>query len=72
MEQKKAGIDRFQKYGVFNLIDALAGGNVLKWEAIMELPYVDVYKKLLLFKDEAGFQKDYHQVIAEKFKVTKR
>lgn len=42
-----AGINELNILGDVNLIDALAGGDVLKWEAILDLPYGTIFDKQL-------------------------
>lgn len=65
-EQRRAGIERFNKYGMFNIVDALAKGDVLKWEQVLELDYNTVYLKLLKEKDESIFQEAYTKIMQPK------
>ena len=65
-EQRRAGIERFNKYGMFNIVDALAKGDVLKWEQVLELDYNTVYLKLLKEKDESIFQEAYTKIMQTK------
>lgn len=44
-----------------NLIDALALGNVLKWDDIMWLKYTDVFTKLLLNKERTLFERQMYR-----------
>ena len=37
--ERAAGIDRISGFGILNSIDALAGGDVFKYDAATELPY---------------------------------
>lgn len=46
---------------MLNLIDALALGNVLKWDEIMWLNYNDVYTKLLMNKEKVLFERKLHK-----------
>lgn len=46
-----------------NTVDALAGGDILKWESIQQLPYEKVYVKLLMNKTSADYQEKYHEII---------
>lgn len=65
-EQKAAGIEKFSRFGVKNLLDALAGGDVLKYESIMLLPYKLVTEKLLMFKVENEYHKKLNEIMFPK------
>lgn len=67
-EEVRAGIEEFDQFGYFVTIDRLAGGDPLKYEKIVKLPYDVVYSKLLLSKTDAIFQKRYHEVLKQKYK----
>lgn len=60
--EKRAGIHAFEKFKYINTINALAGGDITKWETIMNLPYERVLTKLLLNKTEAEYQKRYSEL----------
>lgn len=53
----RAGIHELDQLGDTNLIDALAGGNVLDWPRIMDLPYQVVFDKQLKTVIEARITK---------------
>lgn len=40
-----AGIKDLDELGEINVIDSLAGGDILKWDAIMKLPYHKIFDK---------------------------
>lgn len=61
---KRAGGDRLQKYGALGMIDKLAGGNILIWDEIQNLPYHLVFMKICLEHDRGE--------ILEKFAEIKR
>ncbi len=61
-----AGIDDLNKFGDLNTIDALAGGNILKWQQVLELPYEDVYNKLLKTKTEEDIKKRLETIYKSK------
>lgn len=63
-----AGIIKFEKYGVNNTIDALAGGDVLKWEEICLMPYQVVFMKLRMNKQKVLFQRNLRKVLENKQK----
>ena len=44
-------------------INALSGGDITKWDAILNLPYDRVLTKLLLNKTEAAYQKRYGEML---------
>ena len=52
-----AGITDLDILGDVNLIDALAGGDILKWEAIEALPYEKIFDKQLKNVIEQRIQK---------------
>jgi hypothetical protein len=43
-----AGIDRIQKFGWFGTLDALADGDPLKYDPILQTPVITIHTKLLL------------------------
>lgn len=45
-----------------NLVDALAGGDILKWETVMKMQYNSVKAKLLLFKTDSEYQRKLHEI----------
>jgi hypothetical protein len=67
-EEVRAGIEDFDQFGYFVTIDRLAGGDPLKYDAIVKLPFDVIYSKLLLSKTDAIFQKRYHEVLKQKYK----
>lgn len=63
-----AGIKTFEKYGVSNTIDSLAGGDILKWEAVCQLEYELVFQKLRMNADQELFKRKLRTVIENKNK----
>lgn len=61
--EKKAGIQTFEKFKYVNTINALAGGDITKWDTILNMPYERVLTKLLLNKTEAEYQKRYNEIL---------
>ncbi|GAB2983962.1 hypothetical protein GCM10027049_21830 [Mucilaginibacter puniceus] len=61
--ENKAGIQAFERFKYINTVNALAGGDVTKWEEILNLPYDRVLTKLLLNKTEAEYQKRYSDLL---------
>ena len=66
--EKQAGIDTFNKFGVMNTVNSLAGGDVLKWELVKQLPYEMYLTKLLMNKTESEYQKKYSKLLEQENK----
>ncbi len=66
-----AGIDRLNELGEINLIDALAGGDILKWEDVKKLPYHIIFDKQRKMKLESDIQKDLARIQKDKSKQKK-
>lgn len=49
-----SGLDQFKE---LNIIDSIAGGDVLKWEAIQEQPYWNIFLKMLKNAEERKIEK---------------
>jgi len=62
-EQKLAGIDKFSEYGIMNTIDALAGGDLTKYEAIENMAYNLVFVKMARNKTQSEFDENYRKVL---------
>ncbi|MFI8379621.1 hypothetical protein [Leeuwenhoekiella sp. NPDC079379] len=45
------GGKRLQRFGIWNVVNSLAGGDILKFDAILNLKYDKVFTKLLLDKE---------------------
>lgn len=54
-----AGINELNQFGELNIIDSLAGGDVLKWEAIKDLKYHIVFDKQYKSIIESRINKTY-------------
>ena len=67
-DEVAAGIDRFNKFGVAIQIDNLAKGDLLKWEAIKNLPYEHCLLKLVMDKTANDFTRDYQELMLKKQK----
>lgn len=62
----RAGIKMFDELGVFNTIDMLADGDVLKYAAVQKVEYNTIYLKLLLNHRTAIFRENLNKVLKEK------
>lgn len=65
-EQIRAGINMFDVFGVNNTIDALAGGDILKYEKVLKLNYNTVFLKLKRTKLEGKYRKNYEKIMQSK------
>ena len=61
-EQKQAGIDNFDKLGIFNTIDMLAQGDPLKYDKILRLDYSTIFNKLLHSNISSNFDKKLNDI----------
>jgi len=62
VEEEKAGIDRFGRFGYLMAIDSLSGGDVLKWPAIRDLQYEIAFSKLVIDKEKSDFDRALFKV----------
>lgn len=53
-----SGLDKFKE---INIVDSLAGGDILKWESIQDLPYFDVFIKMLMIQEKNKIEKARNQ-----------
>jgi hypothetical protein len=60
-QDQNAGIENFIKFGVLIQIDKLAGGDILKYEAIRAQPYKVCFMKLLYDKQTEDFKENQHK-----------
>lgn len=61
----EAGIERFGQFGYFATVDALAGGDITKYDQVGAVDYATVYAKLLLNKAENEYRKAYNKKITQ-------
>lgn len=61
-EEGAAGIDVFNKYGSFILLDKLTGGDLSKHDIYKKLPYSRCFTKLLLDKDKSDFNRKLTEI----------
>jgi hypothetical protein len=62
-DEISAGINKLDVFGEFKTIDALAGGDPLKYEMILFLDYEVVFKKLCLNKAINEYQKRLRHIL---------
>lgn len=61
-----SGIDELNVFGELNIIDSLAGGDILKWEQVKQLPYHSIFDKLRKDNIERKINKNYNKIISKK------
>jgi len=60
------GSQRLKELGVLPIVDNLAGGDPLKYEAILDLPYLTVFKKLKLDTLRSDLEHEMSKIKKEK------
>lgn len=60
-----AGVNRLNQFGDFNIIDCLAGGDILKHDLIKAMPYNILFDKQLKNKIDGEIQKKYQEIQTE-------
>ncbi|KQC33399.1 hypothetical protein AAU57_08790 [Nonlabens sp. YIK11] len=56
------GSKRMAKFGILNILDNLANGDILKWEKVKNLQFSDVFTKLLMDKTKNDIQIEMNNV----------
>lgn len=51
------GSEKMGRFGILNILDSLAGGDITKWETIENLPYMTVFSKLRMNKTMTQIQR---------------
>ena len=64
--QEAAGIERFNKYRSFLVLDNLAGGDITKYEEIKGTPYWTCFVKLRLEAERNDYQEKYNELLKPK------
>lgn len=57
---------RMGRFGVLNIINALANENILQWEAIEKLPYMTVFTKLIMDNEKNKIQQEIAELQRKK------
>jgi len=65
-EQKRAGIDMFNEFGIMNTIDSLANGNVLNYEKVLQIDYNTIFIKLKMCKFANTYKENYSKIMSKK------
>jgi len=67
----KAGVSELEQFSKLNLIDNLAGGDILKWKKVEKLPYYMVFDKLHKNAVETKIQRNYNKILTDKQRLNK-
>ena len=63
-----AGIDNFKKFGDFNTVFNLADGDILKFDAVIQKTWNEVFVTLLYKKTKADYMDKLGRIIRERNK----
>jgi hypothetical protein len=69
--EESAGIEVFDKYGFFNTVYALANGDVLKFDQILETPAETIFMTLMFEKDKRKFEKNLKNIYQQHHDLSK-
>lgn len=61
--EKDAGVANFDRFGLFNTIYLLAGGDCTKYDAVFNLSYSEAYLTLARKAEEARYQKRFNEIL---------
>lgn len=65
-DQLLAGVERLSQYGFFTTLHALAKGNPLNYDQMLEQPADNIYQTLVLDYELSRYQEKYHKILSEK------
>lgn len=51
-----------------NAIDSLAGGDITKWDAVLDMSADDCYVKLCMMSETRRYMRDFNQILTSKHK----
>lgn len=60
------GGERMSRFGIYNTLDTLSGGDILKYEAVYDLPYADVFTKLYMNRLKGDLEIEMSQLKTHK------
>lgn len=60
------GSNRMSKFGIYNTLDNLSGGDILKYEAILNLPYSDVFTKMYMNRVKGDIEQEMNKLKTNK------
>ena len=67
-EEKAAGVGGLKKFGYAVSLDLLANGDVLKYEALLHLPYLLIFRQLCLIKEKNEINRRFLDNSSKKIK----
>lgn len=56
------GSDKLAKFGIYNTLDTLSGGDITKYEQILDLSYSDVFTKMYMERVKADLEIEMNQL----------
>jgi len=56
------GSERMSKFGIYNTLESLSGGDALKYKAYMNMSYSEVFTILLMRKTASDLQREMNQI----------
>src|SRR6185436_1381073 len=62
-EEMRAGIERFAEFGSMNSIDAIAMGDITKYEAVQMMDYGTWFTKMKMNKVKSEYQKKLQTIL---------
>lgn len=65
-EEKEAGADELQEFGYSIMLDAIAKGDLLKYDDYLKLPYAKIFRKLCMDKKRYEINKNIQQNASRK------
>lgn len=60
------GGERLAIFGIYNTLDTLSGGDILRYEKILDLPYSDVFTKMYMNRVKADIEMEMSQLKTRK------
>ena len=67
-EEKEAGAEELQEFGYSLVLDGIANGDLLKYDAYLKLPYVKVFRKMCMDKKRYDINKTLQENARRKSK----
>ncbi len=68
-EEEEAGIEIFEKYGYFKTLHSLAGGDVTKYETILQTECETIFMTLLFEKDKRKYEKNLREIYERQHQI---
>lgn len=65
-DEVKAGVRKFDRFGMFGTVLNLAGGKVWMMDAVWQLPYNQIFLSLAYSKQQREYQRKYDKILKRK------